>query len=103
MGRERDPDAPGPADSGSRGRLGAGVTVRLALLAASMRAGGARVGIDELLGAHRALAAVDPANRGAAYFALRATLCSRRDDFVAFDAAFAELFAPPAHERPEPP
>jgi uncharacterized protein with von Willebrand factor type A (vWA) domain len=73
------------------------LTGRLALLVASMRAAGARVGIDELLGAHRALAAVDPADRGAAYFALRATLCSRRDDFVAFDAAFAELFAPPVH------
>ena len=68
-----------------------------------MRAGGARVGIDELLRAHRALAAVDPADRSAAYFALRATLCSRRDDFAAFDAAFAELFAPPEPERAEPP
>src|SRR5215210_5500064 len=65
-----------------------------------MRAAGARVGIDELLGAHRALAAVDPADRGAAYFALRATMCSRRDDLVAFDAAFAELFAPPAQQPP---
>ena len=61
------------------------------------------MGIDELLGAHRALAAVDPADRSAAYFALRATLCSRRDDFAAFDAAFAELFAPPEPERAEPP
>ena len=68
-----------------------------------MRAGGARVGIDELLRAHRALAAVDPADRSAAYFALRATLCSRRDDFAAFDAAFAELFAPPEPEGVEPP
>ena len=68
-----------------------------------MRAGGARVGIDELLRAHRALAAVDPADRSAAYFALRATLCSRRDDFAPFDAAFAELFAPPEPEGAEPP
>jgi len=68
-----------------------------------MRAGGARVGIDELLRAHRALAAVDPADRSAAYFALRATLCSRRDDFAAFDAAFAELFAPPEPVGAEPP
>jgi uncharacterized protein len=82
-------------------RLGLRVTGRLVLLAASMRAAGARVGIDELLGAHRALAAVDPADRGAAYFALRATLCSRRDDFAAFDAAFAELFAAPVHVPPE--
>jgi uncharacterized protein with von Willebrand factor type A (vWA) domain len=75
------------------GGLGVRLTGRLALLAASMRAAGARVGVDELVGAHRALRAVDPADRAAAYFALRATLCSRRDDFAAFDAAFAELFA----------
>ena len=69
-----------------------------------MRAAGARVGIDELIGAHRALAAVDPADRSAAYFALRATLCSRHDDLVAFDAAFSELFVPrptPVPELPE--
>jgi uncharacterized protein len=100
----RDPHSADPrTGAASRGRLGARVTVRLALLAASMRAAGARVGIDELLGAHRALAAVDPADRSAAYFALRATLCSRRDDIVAFDAAFAELFAPPVEPREEPP
>ena len=57
--------------------LGLRVTGRLVLLAASMRAGGARVGVDELLGAHRALAAVDPGDRDQAYFALRAALCSR--------------------------
>ena len=91
------------AAGGSRGRLGVRLTGRLVLLAASMRAAGARVGIDELLGAHRALAAVDPADRSAAYFALRATLCSRRDDMVAFDAAFAELFAAPPEPPPEPP
>jgi hypothetical protein len=83
--------------------LGLRLTGRLALLAASMRAAGARVGVDELLSAHRALAAVDPADRSAAYFALRATLCSRRDDLVAFDAAFAELFVPPMTEAPELP
>lgn len=83
--------------------LGLRLTGRLALLAASMRAGGARVGIDELLAAHRALAAVDPTDRAAAYFALRATMCSRRDDLVAFDAAFAELFTPAVHPSPEAP
>ena len=61
------------------------------------------MGVDELIAAHRALSAVDPADRSAAYFALRATLCSRRDDFVAFDAAFAELFAPRAVPVPELP
>jgi uncharacterized protein len=84
-------------------RLGARVTGRLTLLAASMRAGGARVGVGELLAAHRALAAVDPGDREAAYFALRATLCSRRDDLAAFDAAFAEWFAPAPRQAPEAP
>ena len=79
-------------------RLGARVTGRLTLLAASMRAAGARVGVDELLAAHRALKAVDPADREAAYFALRTALCSRRDDLAAFDAAFAECFWSPAGE-----
>src|SRR5262245_9533201 len=68
-----------------------------------MRAAGARVGVDELIGAHRALAAVDPADRSAAYFALRATLCSRHDDYAAFDAAFAELFVPLPKAPPELP
>jgi uncharacterized protein len=68
-----------------------------------MRASGARIGLDEMIRAHRALAAVDPADRSGAYFALRATLCSRRDDFIAFDAAFAELFSPPARPAPDLP
>jgi uncharacterized protein len=84
-------------------RLGARLTGRLTLLAASMRAGGVRVGVGELLSAHRALAAVDPGDRDAAYFALRATLCSRRDDLPAFDAAFAEWFLPALPQAPEPP
>lgn len=90
------------SERSAHGRLGARLTGRLALLAASMRAGGARVGVDELLGAHRALAAVDPADRSAAYFALRAALCSKRDDLAAFDAAFAEWFIP-LPEQPAPP
>jgi uncharacterized protein len=84
-------------------RLGARLTGRLTLLAASMRAGGVRVGVDELLSAHRALSAIDPSDRRAAYFALRSTLCSRRDDLVAFDAAFAEWFLPVPAPPPEAP
>jgi len=93
---------PPPGDLFHRG-LGVRITAKLALLAASMRAAGARVGVDELLAAHRALGAVDPADPTAGYFALRATLCSRRDDLAAFDAAFSELFAPPAQHGPELP
>ena len=84
-------------------RPGARLTSRLTLLVASMRAGGARVGIGELLAAHRALAAIDPSERSTAYFALRAALCSRRDDLAAFDAAFAEWFSAPPPETLEPP
>ena len=80
-------------------RLGIGVTRRLGHLAATLRAGGVRVGVGELLAAHRALAAVDPASRPDAYNALRAVLCSRRDDLEVFDAAFAECFGDVARAR----
>ncbi len=70
------------------------VAVRLGLIAASMRAGGARVGLGQVLNAHRALRAVDPADPREARDALRAALCSRREDLPLFDAAFAELMAP---------
>jgi uncharacterized protein with von Willebrand factor type A (vWA) domain len=90
-------------DHGAATRLGlaARLTARLTLLAASLRAAGLRVGVGELLAAHKALAAIDAADREAAYFALRTTLCSRHDDFAAFDAAFAEWFAPPVPPPPE--
>jgi len=84
-------------------RVGARMTGRLTLLAATMRAAGVRVGVGELLSAHRALSAVDPVDREAAYFALRATLCSRHEDLAAFDAAFAEWFLPAPTPPPEPP
>ncbi len=73
------------------------------LLAGAMRAGGSRVGVDELLSAHRALTAVDPADPAASYHALRATMCSRHSDLATFDAAFAELFAPAPDLPPPPP
>jgi uncharacterized protein with von Willebrand factor type A (vWA) domain len=77
------------------------MTGRLALLVASMRAGGARVGVDELLTAHRVLRAVDAADRERAYLALRAALCSRRDDLVVFEAAFAATFGRPPEDDEE--
>jgi uncharacterized protein with von Willebrand factor type A (vWA) domain len=82
-------------------RLGLRVTGRLALLTAAMRASGARVGVEELLRAHRALAAVGADDRRGAYFALRAVLCSRREDVEAFEVAFAEWIAEvaPASDR----
>ncbi len=72
--------------------LGPGVSGRLGHLCAALRAGGVRAGVGELLAAHRALAAVDAASRGDAYLALRATLCSRRQDHTAFDLAWADTF-----------
>jgi hypothetical protein len=81
---------------GDGGRpIGAGVMRRLGLLAASLRAGGVRVGVGELLAAHRALAAVDPASRRDSYNALRTVMCSRQSDFEVFDAAFVECFGAP--------
>jgi len=84
-------------------RVGARMTGKLTLLVASMRAAGVRVGVGELLSAHRALGAVDPSDRQSAYFALRATLCSRHDDLAAFDAAFSEWFLPSREPAPESP
>ena len=74
----------------------------LAILCAAMRAGGARVGVGELLSAHRALAAIDASDRTASYFALRSVLCSRREDLEVFHAAFGEAFAAPVASA-EPP
>src|SRR5579859_1041904 len=74
------------------------VTTPLAELAVAMRAQGTRVGVGELLSAHRALAAVDAASRGEAKLALRAVLCSSRADLERFEAAFAAVFG---EERPE--
>src|SRR3954471_4628833 len=72
------------------------VTARLALLAASMRAGGARVGIGDLLTAHRALAAVDASSREESFLALRTALCKRHSDLDVFIAAFDATFGTPA-------
>jgi len=68
------------------------VTARLQQLAAVLRGLGVRVGVGELLAAHRALAAVDSASREQSYYALRATLCSSHADHEAFAAAFAAVF-----------
>ena len=77
------------------------VTARLALLVASMRAGGARLGVGDLLAAHRALNAVDASSPADSYLALRASLCSRHADLEVFDAAFDATFgALPRTTRP---
>jgi uncharacterized protein with von Willebrand factor type A (vWA) domain len=85
----------GPGAAGGEGAAvlgGDGVAGRVSLLAAHMRAGGVRIGVGELLAAHRALAAVDAASRDEAFFALRAALCSSHGDLDAFAAAFDVAF-----------
>src|SRR3954447_23787434 len=78
------------------------VTARLALLVGSMRAGGARVGVGDLLTAHKALASVDASSRDDAFLALRAALCKKRSDLDVFLAAFDATFGTPDDARLEP-
>lgn len=91
-----------PGNSRMVSQRGAAVSARLALLVSAMRAGGARLGVGDLLTAHRALAAVDPASRRDSYLALRAALCARHADLELFDAAFEATFGLPA-PAPRPP
>ena len=79
-------------------KAGRRLSARIAALAASMRAARVRVGLGEVLTAHRALAAVDPTDRAQAHDALRAALCSSREDYPIFDEAFAAAFAAPEAE-----
>lgn len=72
---------------------------RLGSLTAAMRAQGARVGIGELLSAHRALAVVDCSSREEARLALRAALCSGREDLERFERAFLAVFGGPQVQR----
>jgi uncharacterized protein with von Willebrand factor type A (vWA) domain len=78
----------GPGVTGA----GAAVVDRLAELAAVLRASGTRVGMGELLTAHRALAAVDCSSREEARLALRTVLCSSRTDLERFELAFVAVF-----------
>jgi uncharacterized protein with von Willebrand factor type A (vWA) domain len=76
-------------------RASGAVLERLATLGALLRAGGVRVGTGELESAARALRAIDPAQRGDVFLALRAVLCSKRTDWPVFDAAFSATFGEP--------
>lgn len=82
------------------------LTGRLCELLADLRSRGLRAGTGELMLAHRALAAVDPASRTQARLALRATICCSRSDWPAFEEAFAQWagVAPPqGPQRPSAP
>ena len=74
----------------------------LSRLAAELRTRGVRVGVGELLAAHRALAAVDATSREESAYALRTTLCSSRADQAVFAEAFAVVFAGHTGARPDP-
>ena len=65
-----------------------------------MRARGASVGVGEVLEAHRALEAVDAADPREAYLALRAAVCSEREDLARFRAAFAACFGSELPQQP---
>jgi uncharacterized protein with von Willebrand factor type A (vWA) domain len=80
----------------------AAVEARVSRLAAHLRAGGAAVGVGELLAAHRALAAVDASSPAEAYFGLRAALCSSHADFALFAEAFAAVFPRAGDEQEDP-
>jgi uncharacterized protein with von Willebrand factor type A (vWA) domain len=76
------------------------VSARLGALATDLRARGVRVGMGEVLAAHRALGAVDACSRTEAYFALRAALCCSRADLAHFAAAFVAVFGDAALADP---
>ncbi|MDQ3609281.1 MAG: hypothetical protein M3459_10320, partial [Actinomycetota bacterium] len=68
------------------------LAAQLSALAGELRNVGVAAGVDALLNAHRALAAVDPADHTDARLALRATFCAKRSDLDAFDRAFTTVF-----------
>jgi uncharacterized protein len=90
-----DPGAALPAEAR---RASGAVLDRLTTLTALLRAGGVRVGTGELEAAARAMAAIDPSQRGDVYLALRAVMCSRRTDHPVFDSAFSAVFGDAATE-----
>jgi uncharacterized protein len=80
------------APGGGAFALGDRVTDQLAALTTGLRMQGSRVGIGELVTAHRALEAVDCTSREDSRLALRAVLCSARGDLAKFERAFFDVF-----------
>jgi uncharacterized protein with von Willebrand factor type A (vWA) domain len=80
------------APGGGAFALGDRVTDQLAALTTGLRMQGSRVGIGELVTAHRALEAVDCTSREDSRLALRAVLCSTRGDLPKFERAFFDVF-----------
>jgi uncharacterized protein with von Willebrand factor type A (vWA) domain len=77
------------------------VTNAVSTLARELRTRGTQVGVGEVLSAHRALAAVDPADRPQAYIALQAAMCSSHADLSRFAAAWAASFGDATTEPPK--
>jgi hypothetical protein len=73
---------------------------RVSSLAAAMRAQGSRVGVGQVLAAHRALAAVDAGSREETRLALRAIMCADRGDLDRFELAFVAVFGREALPNP---
>jgi uncharacterized protein with von Willebrand factor type A (vWA) domain len=73
-------------------RQGDAVVRRLVTFGRILREAGIEVGPGRLQDALAALDAIDLSVRDEAYWALRCTLVSRRDDIEAFDAAFAAFW-----------
>jgi uncharacterized protein with von Willebrand factor type A (vWA) domain len=82
---------------------GEAVIDRIGAIASTMRVLGARVGMGEVLGAHRALASVDCVSRDETRLALRTVLCSGKDDLPRFERAFASVFGNEYVPDPESP
>src|SRR3954471_14600796 len=78
------------------------VSERLSALAAELRSRGARIGVGEVLAAHRALDAVDASSREEAYHALRAALCSSHADVEIFPEAWTAVFGAPGTPTRDP-
>jgi uncharacterized protein len=76
------------------------LVARVTSLAAAMRAQGTRVGVGEVVAAHRALDAVDAGSREAARLALRAVMCADRSDLERFELAFISVFGREAAPDP---
>jgi uncharacterized protein with von Willebrand factor type A (vWA) domain len=72
-------------------RLAAEIAPRLSELAAALRTGGVRCGVDQLLLAHRVLAEVEP-TRAMTRAALRCALCRSPEDHAVFERAFVAVF-----------
>jgi uncharacterized protein len=76
---------------------GGAIVDRLAALAAVLRASGMRVGMGELLTAHRAVAAVDSWSRDDVRLALRTVFCASHADLERFEVAFVAMFGDERH------